>query len=110
VGGLTGFVGAGGGFLIIPALVVLAKMPMKIAVGTSLMIISFKSLFGFIGDVLVNPDIEWAFLGLLSVLSIVGIFLGSYLSRFVSDQKLKKAFGFFVLIMGTFILGQQLYS
>ncbi len=110
VGGLTGFVGAGGGFLIIPALVVLAKMPMKMAVGTSLMIISFKSLLGFTGDVMANPNIEWTFLLILSGISVVGIYAGSYLSQFVPEQKLKKAFGFFVLVMGTFILGQQLYS
>ncbi len=110
VGSLTGFVGAGGGFLIIPALVVLARVPMKMAVGTSLMIISFKSLFGFVGDVMVNPNIEWGFLLILSMLSVVGIFLGSFLSRFVSESKLKIAFGYFVLIVGTFILGQQLYS
>lgn len=110
VGAFTGFVGAGGGFLIIPALVVLTKMPMKMAVGTSLMIISFKSLFGFMGDVLVNPNIEWGFLLILSLISVVGIFVGSYLSRFVPEQKLKKAFGIFVLLMGTFILGQQIYS
>lgn len=110
VGALTGFVGAGGGFLIIPALVVLAKLPMKIAVGTSLMIISFKSLLGFIGDVMVNPNIQWTFLITLSIISVVGIFIGAYFSKMVPERILKKGFGYFVLVMGAFILYQQVVS
>ena len=106
VGAVTGFVGAGGGFLIIPALVVLAKLPMKQAVGTSLMIIAVKSLFGFLGD-LGNQSIDWGFLALFCLLSIIGIYLGTYLSRFVSSGKLKTGFGWFVLIMGLFILAKE---
>ena len=106
VGGVTGFVGAGGGFLIIPALVMLAKLPMKQAVGTSLMIIAVKSLFGFLGD-LGNQSIDWGFLALFCLLSIIGIYLGTYLSRFVSSAKLKPGFGWFVLIMGLFILAKE---
>ena len=106
VGAVTGFVGAGGGFLIIPALVVLAKLPMKQAVGTSLMIIAVKSLFGFLGD-LGNQSIDWGFLALFCLLSIIGIHLGTYLSRFVSSGKLKLGFGWFVLIMGLFILAKE---
>ena len=106
VGAVTGFVGAGGGFLIIPALVVLAKLPMKQAVGTSLMIIAVKSLFGFLGD-LGNQSIDWGFLALFCLLSIIGIYLGTYLSRFVSGAKLKSGFGWFVLIMGLFILAKE---
>ena len=106
VGAVTGFVGAGGGFLIIPALVVLAKLPMKQAVGTSLMIIAVKSLFGFLGD-FGNQSIDWGFLALFSLLSIIGIYLGTYLSRFVSSAKLKPGFGWFVLIMGLFILAKE---
>ena len=106
VGVVTGFVGAGGGFLIIPALVVLAKLPMKQAVGTSLMIIAVKSLFGFLGD-LGNQSIDWGFLALFCLLSIIGIYLGTYLSRFVSSTKLKPGFGWFVLIMGLFILAKE---
>jgi uncharacterized membrane protein YfcA len=108
VGALTGFVGAGGGFLIIPALVVLAHLPMKTAVGTSLLIISFKSLLGFLGDVMVNPNIEWKFLIVLSAISIVGIFIGSHFSKSVPEKALKKGFGYFVLVMGAFILYQQI--
>lgn len=110
VGALTGFVGAGGGFLIIPALVILAGLPMRTAVGTSLMIISFKSLLGFLGDVFVNPNIDWMLLLTLSVLSVVGIYVGTYLSRFVPEESLKKGFGYFVLLMGTAILAQQVYG
>ena len=106
VGAVTGFVGAGGGFLIIPALVVLAKLPMKQAVGTSLMIIAVKSLFGLLGD-LGNQSIDWGFLALFCLLSIIGIYLGTYLSRFVSSAKLKPGFGWFVLIMGLFILAKE---
>ena len=106
VGAVTGFVGAGGGFLIIPALVVLAKLPMKQAVGTSLMIIAVKSLFGFLGD-LGNQSIDWGFLALFCLLSIIGIYLGTYLSHFVSSAKLKPGFGWFVLIMGLFILAKE---
>ena len=106
VGVLTGIVGAGGGFLIIPALVLLAKLPMKKAVATSLLIIAVKSLIGFIGDIQVL-DIEWAFLSFFALLSIIGIFVGVYLNRIVSGQKLKKGFGWFILIMALVILVRE---
>lgn len=107
VGLLTGIVGAGGGFLIIPALVLLAKLPMKRAVATSLLIIGVKSLIGFIGDV-ENLDIEWDFLLSFTSLSIVGIFVGIWLNRYIEGSKLKKAFGWFVLIMAIVIVVQEL--
>jgi len=107
VGILTGLVGAGGGFLIIPALVILSKLPMKMAVGTSLSIIAAKSLFGFMGD-LAHFDIDWEFLGIFATLSIGGIFIGTYLSKFIPGKKLKPAFGWFVLIMGIYILVKEL--
>ncbi len=103
VGFLTGIVGAGGGFLIIPALVLLAKLPMKKAVATSLMIIAIKSLIGFIGDV-ENIEIDWTFLLSFTALSVVGIFVGIYLNKFIHGSKLKKAFGWFVLVMGVYIV------
>ena len=106
VGCLTGLVGAGGGFLIIPALVLLARLPMKMAVGTSLLIIAAKSLIGFLGD-LSNEIIDWPFLLEFTALSIVGIFLGTYLARFVPSQHLKKAFGYFVLVMGIYIIVKE---
>lgn len=108
VGVLTGIVGAGGGFLIIPALVLLAKLPMKKAVATSLLIIAIKSLIGFIGDVQ-NMEIDWAFLLIFTGLSVAGIWLGVYLNNFINGKKLKKAFGWFVLLMGIYIIWSELY-
>ncbi|WP_452224794.1 sulfite exporter TauE/SafE family protein [Lacinutrix chionoecetis] len=107
VGVLTGIVGAGGGFLIIPALVLLAKLPMKKAVATSLLIIAIKSLIGFIGDVQ-NLEIDWIFLLSFTALSVIGIFVGVYLSNFITGKKLKKGFGWFVLIMGIYIIFKEL--
>lgn len=107
VGVLTGIVGAGGGFLIIPALVLFAKLPMKKAVGTSLMIISIKSLIGFIGDI-ENIVIDWVFLLSFTLVSIIGILIGIYLSKFVSNKLLKKIFGWFVLIMAIYILFKEI--
>lgn len=103
VGVLTGLVGAGGGFLIIPALVILANLPMKKAVGTSLLIIAAKSLIGFTGD-LSNLIIDWKLLLTISSISTIGIFLGNKLTTYISGQKLQKAFGFFVLIMGIYVI------
>ncbi|TFG73238.1 MAG: sulfite exporter TauE/SafE family protein [Flavobacteriales bacterium] len=108
VGVITGIVGAGGGFLIIPALVMLAKLPMKKAVATSLLIIAIKSLIGFIGDV-ENLDIDWAFLIRFTSLSVVGIFLGVWLNKFIDGNRLKKVFGWFVLLMGIYILYKELF-
>lgn len=107
VGLLTGVVGAGGGFLIIPALVLLAKLPMKRAVATSLLIIAIKSLIGFIGDVQ-NLEIDWIFLLIFTLISIIGIFFGIYLNRFIDGKKLKKAFGWFVLVMGIYIFWAEI--
>lgn len=109
VGVLTGLVGAGGGFLIIPALVLLARMPMKLAVGTSLFIIAAKSLIGFIGDIQVTKNIDWALLGMFTAFAVVGIFIGILLSKKISGEKLKKAFGWFVLIMGIYIIVKELF-
>jgi uncharacterized membrane protein YfcA len=107
VGGITGFVGAGGGFLIIPALVVLVGLPMREAVGTSLAIIAVKSLLGFIGDVQAQPKMDYLFLIGISVTSVVGMFLGIRMKSLFSEAFLKKAFGYFVLLMGTVILLDQ---
>ncbi len=108
VGVLTGLVGAGGGFLIIPALVMLSKLPMKQAVGTSLLIIAAKSLIGFTGD-LGNRTMDWTLLLSVTALAIVGIFIGDKLSKKIDGNKLKKGFGWFVLIMGLYIIAQQLF-
>ena len=108
VGVLTGLVGAGGGFLIIPALVMLSKLPMKQAVGTSLLIIAAKSLIGFTGD-LGNKTMDWTLLLSVTALAITGIFIGDKLSKKIDGNKLKKGFGWFVLIMGLYIIAQQLF-
>lgn len=108
VGAITGLVGAGGGFLIIPALVLLAGLPMKQAVGTSLMIIAIKSLIGFLGDVGGETPIDWSYLASFSALAIGGIFVGNLLSRRIHGDSLKYAFGWFVLLMGTFIIIKEL--
>lgn len=103
VGVLTGLVGAGGGFLIIPAMVVLSKLPMKEAVGTSLVIIAAKSLIGFFGESS-ETVIRWGFLALVSAFAIGGIFVGTALSKRIDGAKLKPAFGWFVLVMGVYII------
>jgi len=108
VGILTGLVGAGGGFLIIPALVMLSKLPMKQAVGTSLLIIAAKSLIGFTGD-LGNGTMNWNLLLTITALAIGGIFIGDKLSKHIDGNKLKIGFGWFVLVMGFFIIAQQLF-
>ena len=105
---MTGIVGAGGGFLIIPALVLMAKLPMKKAVATSLLIIAVKSLIGFIGDV-ENLELDWSFLGFFTLLAVVGIFLGIFLNKWIPGDKLKKAFGWFVLVMAIYILYKELF-
>ena len=108
VGMLTGLVGAGGGFLIIPALVLLSKLPMKQAVGTSLLIIAAKSLIGFTGD-LSNYAMDWKLLGTVTALAIAGIFIGDALSKKIDGNKLKKGFGWFVLVMGIYIIVKELF-
>lgn len=108
VGVITGLVGAGGGFLIIPALVILSKLPMKEAVGTSLVIIAAKSLIGFFGEGGEN-GINWQFLLIISAFAIVGIFIGTALSKKINGDKLKPAFGWFVLVMGIYIITKELF-
>lgn len=108
VGLLTGLVGAGGGFLIIPALVLFCKLPMKKAVGTSLLIIAAKSLIGFTGD-LSNYSMDWNLLLSVTAAAVAGIFIGNMLSNKISGDKLKKAFGWFVLAMGIYIIIKELF-
>lgn len=103
VGIVTGLIGAGGGFLIIPALVNLLKLQMKTAIGTSLIIIAVNSLTGFVFSLAQN-QIQWSFLLTVTLIAIVGIFIGSYLSAKIDGKKLKPAFGWFVLVTGIYIL------
>lgn len=107
IGVLAGLVGAGGGFLILPALVLLSKLPTKKAIGTTLFIIAFNSLIGFSGDVQ-NIEVDWEFLLPFTAFSICGILLGVYFSKFIEGPKLKRFFGFFVLIMAAYIIVKEL--
>jgi uncharacterized membrane protein YfcA len=108
VGALVGLVGAGGGFLIIPALVVLAKLPMKKAIGTSLAIIALNSTIGFLSDFGVHR-FDWSFILIFTAFAVAGIIIGSYLSKYISGVKLKPAFGWFVLVMGVYIIAKELF-
>lgn len=108
IGTLTSLVGAGGGFLIIPALVVLAKLPMRLAIGTSLLIIAINSLSGFIGDLQNNYAMDWTLLLTFVSIASVGIFVGSYLGKFIKVETLRKIFGWFVLVMAIYILTKEL--
>ena len=103
IGLLTGLVGAGGGFIIIPILVILSNLRMKAAIATSLAIISLKSLIGFIGDIQ-NLEIDWMFLLIFTSISVAGIFIGQQFSQKVPDNKLKMVFGLFVIIIAFSIL------
>ena len=108
VGVLTGLVGAGGGFLIIPALVILSKLPMKQAVGTSLLIIAAKSLIGFTGD-LSHFVMDWKLLIIVTLIAVAGILLGDLMNKKISSEKLKKGFGWFVLVMGIYIIIKEIF-
>ena len=104
VGLLTGLVGVGGGFLIVPALVMFSKLSMKMAVGTSLLIIAVNSLVGFTGDIWIQGSLmDWKFLGLLTLLAVIGILVGGKLAKKMETNVLRKGFAWFVLLMGAFI-------
>ncbi len=109
IGLFTGFVGIGGGFLIIPTLVLLVKLPMKKAVATSLFIIALKSLIGFLGD-LGNLEINWDFLLRFTAISTLGIFLGIYFSSFIKGEKLKTYFGWLLLILSIGIFYMEVFT
>jgi uncharacterized protein len=107
IGFLTGMVGAGGGFLIIPALVFLTGLPFKTAVGTSLFIIAINSLMGFLGDLL-NYAMDWAFLIPITTLAVIGILIGNTFQKKISTMKLRKAFGWLMLAMGCWMLVREI--
>ena len=108
IGFIAGFVGAGGGFLLIPALVFLAKTPMKTAIGTSLFIVATQSILGFMGDYNSFNLINWSLLLKFSIFTIVGLFIGNQLSKKIAGEKLKTSFGYFVLLMGIYIIIKEL--
>lgn len=108
VGILTGLLGAGGGFLIIPVLIFSFHLTMKDAIGTSLLIIAMNSLFGFAGD-LFHHQFDWALLIPLTAIAITGTFIGRRLGQDLPGERLKKWFGWFVLIMGIYIILHELF-
>jgi uncharacterized membrane protein YfcA len=108
VGAITGFVGAGGGFMIVPALVLLAKVPLREAIATSLLIIAFKSLVGFAGDMAGGMDVDLILLGIITGLTISGAWIGTAISARLNVTLLRKSFGIFVLLMGLAILIKEL--
>ena len=103
VGILTGFVGVGGGFAIIPALVLLGSIPMKEAIGTSLLIIAFKSVTGFLGY-LSQVELDWNLVIFFTLAASLGTFVGAYSTRFIDAKNLQKGFGYFVLAVAMFVL------
>ncbi len=107
VGAVTGLVGAGGGFLIVPVMIWLLKLPIRIAVATSLLVIAAKSLIGFAGDLQIGQPIDWTFLLQLFALSLLGILTGSRYSQKIPTAHLQKGFGYFILIAGILILGKE---
>lgn len=109
VGALTGLVGAGGGFLIVPALVLLVGLPMKVAIGTSLLIIATKSLIGFAGDLQAGMLIDWISLLSFTLVALAGIAIGIYYSKNIQSDKLKPVFGWFTLILGILIMTKEIF-
>lgn len=109
IGLVAGFVGAGGGFLIIPVLVFYTDVSMKKAIGTSLFIIAMQSLLGFTGDLQSHLQIHWNVLLTFTTSSVIGIFVGNYLSKNTSGEKLKTSFGWFVLSMGIYIFVKEIF-
>ena len=105
---ITGMLGAGGGFLIVPALMWQLKLPVKTAIGSSLVIIAINSLVGFTGDMM-NYSIEWSLMLPIAALSIAGIFIGNRLQQHIQPEALKKGFGWFVLVMGIYIIVKELF-
>lgn len=108
IGTISGLVGAGGGFLIIPTLVFFANLPMKKAIGTSLTIIACQSLIGFTGD-LSHQEIDWKLLLSFSSVSIIGIFIGMKLSKKIMDGNLRRIFGWFILAMSIYIIIKEIF-
>ncbi|HET6990227.1 MAG TPA: sulfite exporter TauE/SafE family protein [Bacteroidia bacterium] len=109
IGTIVGMLGAGGGFLIIPALVILANLPMKKAIGTSLGLIFINCTIGFGGDIYHGIHPDWELLLKFTAFAIAGMAIGLWLSRYISGSKLKPAFGWFILIVGIFILVKEYY-
>lgn len=109
IGAFLGLVGAGGGFLMIPALVYFANLPMKKAVGTSLLLVAVNSFVGFLGDLHSSHQLDWKFLAIFSAFSIAGVFAGIYLQHYLNGAKLKKFFGWFVLTLAVYMVVKETF-
>ncbi len=110
VGLLTGMVGAGGGFLIIPTLIALFGLPVKEAIGTSLAVIAVNSLVGFQGDIGAGIPLDWPLLGTFLGLTLLGMWIGTTLAKHMEGEKLKKLFGVFTLLVGLAVLAEELHT
>ncbi len=110
IGSFLGLVGAGGGFLMIPALVYFANLPMKLAVSTSLVLVAINSFIGFLGDVHSSQHMDWKFLFLFSAFSVTGVFGGFYLQNKIDGTRLKKYFGGFMMAMALFIMVKETFK
>ena len=102
-GAITGFIGIGGGFIIVPSLVLFAGLPMKKAIGTSLVIITINCLVGILGNIEVVESLNFIFLSILALLAVIGILIGTWSIRFVPDKQLKPVFGWIILILSAVI-------
>ncbi|MBX3118576.1 MAG: sulfite exporter TauE/SafE family protein [Fimbriimonadaceae bacterium] len=109
VGLITGLVGAGGGFLIIPALVLMAGLPMKRAVGTSLLIIAVNSAVGLAGQATAGQSLDWSVLLPVAAIAFVGMWIGSTVAKRVDGRALRPVFGVMVLLLGVFTLGKEIF-
>ncbi len=110
IGAFLGLVGAGGGFLMIPALVYFANLTMKKAVGSSLVLVAINSFIGFLGDIHSSQTMDWSFLLTFSAFSITGVLAGHYLGHFINEQKLRKSFGGLMIVIGVFVVVKEIAS
>lgn len=110
VGFITSFVGAGGGFLIVPSLVLLLRIPIREAVATSLFIIALNSSVGFIGDISTGTYIDWNFLVLFAIISIAGMAIGTRVSAKINPHQIKKIFAYFIITMSIFITTKEIFK
>jgi len=109
-GFITGLVGAGGGFILVPVLVIFLGISMRVAVGTSLAIVAIKSLIGFLGDLGAGTQIDWDFLLFFTIAGLVGVIVGSKISMRINQNKLKSSFGYFILLLGVLIVSKELFN
>ena len=108
IGSFLGLVGAGGGFLMIPALVLFANLPMRKAIGTSLLLVAANSFIGFLGDVHSNSAMNWKFLLTFSAFSVAGVLTGNYLHRYVRGNKMRNYFGWFIILVAVLMIAKEI--